>query len=296
MVTGRAVTSRGRPPDTRRPLLGPDTVAARLLGHPALLLGGPRALLLQVAHPGVAAGVVQHSGFEQDPFGRLARTLTAMEAVAFGSPRRADRALRTIGARHRRVSGRRPDGGTYSAADPELLLWVHATLVDTALVVDQRYIGLLDPAEREVFYDQSRSLARVFGVPEALVPGDLAAFRSYLAATILDLEVAEDARAIAAAVMRPTLGPRWGRMGDVLGAAVAPWLQAVTADLLPPELRRAYGLRRGAGCPAATVALDLAAGVSRTVSPRLPRGLQGPGSLGRLSGAVSDRLRPVAGP
>ena len=276
----------------RGPLLGPDTISARLLGHPALLLGGPRALLLQVANPGVAAGVAQHSAFTEDPFGRLARTLRSMEAIAFGSPERAAQALRVIGARHRPVQGLTEAGSPYSAGDPDLVLWVHATLVDTALAVDHRYIGLLSSRQREIFYQESKVLADAFRIPAELVPEDLAAFRCYMARSLAALQVGSDARAIARSVLRPAPPLPLGPLGPLLGMATAPWLEAVTADLLPRELRDAYGLQRGAGFAPAAVGLELTALVSRALAPRLPRPVVAPGTLGRIGGAVQTRFSP----
>ena len=272
---GPTLAGVGRGTDRREaPLLGPSTEAARVLGHPGVLLGGPRALLMQVAHPQVAAGVTQHSDFAADPFRRLVRTLRAMDRIAFGSGAQARQALRSLEARHRRVSGTTPAGLAYSAADPDLLLWVHATLVDTVLAVDRRYLGLLDSAGRGRFYDQSRVLARAFGIPERLVPADLAAFRTYMATAVAGLEVGPDARAIARLVIRPPMEAALGLPGAVASRLLAPVSESLTADLLPGRLRRAYGLRRGAGLvpdvvPAAW-SLDVAALVSRTVVARLP--------------------------
>ena len=112
-----------------------DAVIRRVGGESILLLGGGRALLMQLAHPQVAAGVADHSGFESDPFGRLRRTLDATYTMVFGTPEQARAAAAGINAVHRRVTG-----PGYRASDPELLLWVHATLVDTALRVLGRFL------------------------------------------------------------------------------------------------------------------------------------------------------------
>lgn len=266
-------------------LLGEETISARLLGHPGLLVGGPRAILLQVAHPEVAAGVAQHSEFTADPFGRLVRTLSAMDRIAFGSPDRAARTLRSLESRHRRVAGTTPGGDHYSALDPALMLWVHATLIDTSLVVDRRYLGLLDEADRHRFYAESRRLAAAFRIPETLVPPDLGSFREYMRNAAAVLEVGPDARAIARQVVRPPLGASLGRRGAVLGMLAGPLLEAVTADLLPGRLRRAYGLHRSPGLfpggalpgpagaladRAAATGFGVATALSRTLTPRLP--------------------------
>ena len=92
-----------------------------------ILVGGGRALLMQIAHP-VAQGVAEHSEWRRDRFGRLLRTLRPMFAIVFGNAEELREAARGVNAVHRGVTGR-----GYDAVDPELLLWVHATLVDTAL-------------------------------------------------------------------------------------------------------------------------------------------------------------------
>ena len=268
-------------------LLGRGTVSARLLTHPALLLGGPRAILMQVAHPKVAAGVADHSGFSSDPFGRLVRTLRTMDRIAFGSADRSARALQGLEARHRRITGTTSDGQEYSALDPALTLWVHATLVDTSLAVDGRYLGLLSRADRDRFYEESRLLAAAFRIPADLVPPDLASFRAYMGHMAGTLEVGQDARSIARHVLRPPLS---GPAGGAAGLLVAPVLEAVTADLLPGRLRRGYRLRRapsllpGLALPgplgaategAAALGIGLAAAVSRQVTARA-RGLPVP--------------------
>ena len=259
-------------------LLGRGTVSARLLTHPALLLGGPRAILMQVAHPKVAAGVADHSRFSADPFGRLVRTLRTMDRIAFGSPARSARALEGLEARHRRVTGTTAAGEEYSALDPALTLWVHATLIDTALTVDHRYLGLLGRDDRARFYEESLLLAAAFRIPDDLVPPDLASFRAYVDDVAGSVEVGADARSIARHVLRPPLS---GPAGGAVGVLAAPLLEAVTADLLPGRLRRAYRLRRvpspvpGLALPgplgaatdgAGALGMGLAAAVSRWVA------------------------------
>ena len=123
----------------------PDGAARRVSRELALMLGGGRALLLQVAHPLVAAGVAEHSGYRENPVERLEGTMNAVWAIVFGTRAQADRAARRVRVMHERVHGSLPEAmGRYPAGtrtrrwDPELLLWVHATLVDTALLVHGR--------------------------------------------------------------------------------------------------------------------------------------------------------------
>lgn len=239
-------------------LFADDAVIRRVDGELVLLLGGPRALLMQLAHPLVARGVAEHSGFQADPFARLQRTLDASFAIVFGSDEQAHAAADGVRVAHRRVRG---DG--YDANDPDLLLWVHSTLVDTALRMHNRFLRPLPPSEAEEFYRQSMSVAEVLGVPRDHQPSDLAAFRAYVRHAVATLVVSDDARRLAAAVLRPRL--------PIIAEPVVILVRNLTAGLLPPPLRRGYGLGwdplRQAALHAATVA-------SRQTLPLVPAALR----------------------
>src|SRR5262245_846689 len=121
-----------------------------------LFLGGPRALLLQIAHPAVAAAVEEHSDFRVDPLGRLNRTLDSVFNIVFGDRASARAAAERVVRRHGPVKGVIDEasaspwsGKAYHAQNPELLLWVHATLVDTALRVFRETVRELEPRETE---------------------------------------------------------------------------------------------------------------------------------------------------
>ena len=208
----------------------------RVSGEPVLLFGGGRAVLLEVAHPLVAAGVAEHSDFRGDPFGRLQRTLAAMSAIVFGSRAAAGEALRGIERAHERVRGTLDRdagpfraGTPYAGRDPELVRWVWATLLDTALRVYQRFVGPLDEAALEAYYTDQRAVARLLGVPDPLLPRDHAGFAGWFDAVLGgdELSVTDPAREIADAVLEHASG------GPVRG---------LTAALLPPRLREAFGL------------------------------------------------------
>src|SRR5438445_11799341 len=142
------------------------------------MLGGGRALLMQVAHPLVAAGVHAHSDYARNPWGRLARTMTGLYSVVHGTCEEADRVAAQVRAVHRNVRGKH-DGRRYSAFDADLMMWVHATLVDTGLVMYETFVGRLDRDVQEAFYDDMKLVARIFGVPEGVVPPTLADFGDY---------------------------------------------------------------------------------------------------------------------
>lgn len=223
-----------------------------------MLLGSGRALLMQIAHPMVAAGVADHSDFEADGFDRLWRTLDAVLTVAFGDTEQALAAADRVREIHRHVAGSR-GGRTYSALDSDLLLWVHATLVDTALVTYRRYVGPFPSVHRERYYEEMKRFAGAFGVPAETVPPNLPAFGRYLQETVARLEVTPEARRLADGILAPLTPPAL-----ILGRAL---LRASTAWLLPWELRGQFGLAWG---PARERAMRAGAAATRRTLPLVP--------------------------
>ena len=207
------------------------------------MLGGGRALLLQVAHPLVAAGVAEHSGYRENPWKRLEGTMNAVWAIVFGTCAQADRAARRVRAMHGKVNGRTreqmgpfPSGTPYSALDPQLLMWVHATLVDTALLVHERWVGSLSETQRGAYYEEMKTCARLFETPDEVMPATFADFQNYMAGMLQSPEicVTDTARDIAHSVMHPPL--------PLALRPAMKWSNLVTAGLLPADLRRDYGL------------------------------------------------------
>src|SRR5215213_4647543 len=136
-----------------------DSMVRRVHREFVVGLAGPRTLLLQATHPVAFAGFFAHTGALDEPYDRLARTAQVMDAIAFGPRAQAERMTRRVRAMHRRVrgelsepAGRFPAGTPYAADDPELLLWVLATLADSSLVAYQRYVGGLDRDERDAYW------------------------------------------------------------------------------------------------------------------------------------------------
>jgi uncharacterized protein (DUF2236 family) len=229
-------------------------VIRRVDGESVLLLGGGRALLMQLAHPLVADAVAEHSGFQSDPFARLQRTLEATFIIVFGTVEEAHEAAAGVRAVHDRVVGR-----GYRADDPELLLWVHATLVDTALRVHKRFLQPLRPADAERYYQESTVVAELLGVPRDVQPPDLDSFRAYVRRCVATLTVSDTARRLAHDVLHPRL-PWVVEPAAELG-------RQLTAGLLPPPLRLQYGLSWDGHRERA---LLLASVGSRLVLPRVP--------------------------
>lgn len=233
----------------------PGSTIRRVNSPPVLLLGGPRALLMQLAHPAVAKAVAEHSDFERDPFTRLRRTLQATSAIVFGDEDEAALAVASVRAVHGTVAG---EG--YRADDPELLLWVHATLVDTVLLMHRVFLRRLPRRVAEEYYQQSAVVAEALGLPRSHQPPDLAAFRDYVDRMVRTLDVDDTSRRLAKAVLHPRNVPL---MMEPAFAFVRP----LTVALLPARLRDAYGLRWDPVRGAAVAAVALG---SQAVLPRLP--------------------------
>jgi uncharacterized protein (DUF2236 family) len=283
----RAAT--GREVDPGSSLFGPGSVTWKVNREGILLVGGVRALLLQVAHPLVAAGVAAHSDFEKRPLERLWRTLDLTLAIVFDDAATAIRAVRQIEAVHERVRGALAEpvgpfrrGTPYVAEDPRLLFWVHATLVDSALVVYERFIGRLSRAERERYYQESKITARLFGIPDSLIPPDLAEFRRYFREMVRGstLAVGSAGKSIAASILDPPLFPGPRQLAGALGT--------LSVGLLPAEIRRRYRLgwsgRRQR-------ALDVLAAAARLGLPVLPSALR---DFPRAHRALANPADPAA--
>ncbi len=200
-----------------------------------VLLGGNAALLLQIAHPLVAAGVADHSDFRFRRIERLRRTLDLTLAVVFGDRATAERALRRIDHRHAAVIGRAADGRAYDARDPGLLLWVQTTLVLTSLRLYELVLGSLSAAEREAYWQEAKIPAATLGIPSTLLPTTLADLEGYERESLATAVIPDaTAKEVARAVLRPLAWlpdlAYWP--SDVLAAA-----------LLPADLRVAFGLR-----------------------------------------------------
>ncbi len=252
-------------------VFGPGSEVWRIGRERALVAAGPAALLLQLSHPLVAAGVAEHSGFHTDPLHRLRATLDATLTITFGDREQAATAAARIRSRHRRVTGRTrtavgpfPAGTSYRAEDPQLALWVLATLIWTALEFHHGFIAPLSHQRRARYQAEMSRFGELLGVPQELLPRSFADFTDYMRS--MDdavLSVGPQARALAAEILSAgTRGLPWP-LSDGVGGLVA----VLTAGLLPPRLRADYGLRWGWRERQAFLAVRLG---SRTAIPALP--------------------------
>jgi uncharacterized protein (DUF2236 family) len=227
--------------DPREGILGPGSIAWRLGGDLAVFLGGGRAALLQLAHPFVAYAVDQHSHARTDIIGRFQRTFRHVFAMVFGELDGALAAARRVHAIHARIHGEIPHavgswraGTPYHANDADALRWVHATLVDTVLVVRERLDGALPRALKDAFIVEQNRFAQLFGIPRALLPRDHGEHAAYMQRMLGGdrLAVAPCAREMAGFLLGRGAGAPLGRVAE-----------AVTASMLPRHLADAFGLR-----------------------------------------------------
>lgn len=142
-------------------LFGPTSVSWRIHSDPSMLIGGLRSLFLQTMHPLAMAGVAQHSDYKSDPWGRLNRTSRFVGSTTYGSTRSAEESIAIVRRVHERVVGTAPDGRSYSANDPHLLLWVHVAEIDSFLAAFDRYgNGKLRDADRDRYVFEMAEVAR----------------------------------------------------------------------------------------------------------------------------------------
>jgi uncharacterized protein (DUF2236 family) len=225
-------------------LFGPGSVTWRVNREQALLLGGGCALLEQLAHPMVAAGVSDHSDFRTDPLKRLRRTLDATLAIVFGTTEEAHQAAAGIRAVHARVRGALPEdvgrfgaGTSYHAEEPSLLAWVNATLFDTSVRTYELLFAPLSKADLERYYGESYEVARILGVPDTQMPPTIDGFRKWWSEMLRgdDVAIGSQGRELAQAVLTP-------KLRFVPRPAFAP-LTLFTIGLLPESVRDRYGYR-----------------------------------------------------
>jgi uncharacterized protein (DUF2236 family) len=208
-----------------------------------MVLAGGRALLLMAAHPVVFEGFFAATAAKGDPFARLERTAVVLETISYGDKADADRATAFVRRMHRsakgtlpRAAGRFPKGTPYSAADPELLFWVWGSLVDSCLLVYERYVAPLSDAERQAYWEDQRFVGKQFGIPLKAMPKRVEELPDYVAAMVDsgDLHVTADALDTAKNVI----------FKPPIPASLFPLREAInqtSVGLLPAAVRDLYG-------------------------------------------------------
>ncbi len=245
---------------------GPESLSWRVGSELVLHLAGPRALLMQFAHPMVAQGVADHSRFREDLLGRTRRTFGAVYKMLFGDVTTALAIARAVHKGHSRVrgslpvaAGRHAAGATYAANEPRLLGWVWATLIDSGLWAYERWVTPLSASERERWYDENLRTAALFGLGAADLPGSHVEFRGWMDEWIGgdELAVSPAGRELAQVFLRGAGWPGLGRLFTLLAAGT-----------LPPRLRDEFGLPWDLSTRTAFAALSTTVHVGARVTPR----------------------------
>jgi uncharacterized protein (DUF2236 family) len=231
--------------DRRAGIFGPDSLSWRINRESALFLGAGRAAILQLAHPWVVAGLAQHSSVLNNPIARFHNTFRIVFTMIFGSLDQALAAARHLYRLHTRIRGLLPEdvarwqrGSHYEANQIEALRWVYSTLVESAVLAYECALAPLTEAERDRYYQESRTLAALFGIPAQTLPANWSDFVTYnqeMHASSL-LGVNEAARAMAHRLLAGA--GSWIKLPH--------WYRALTAEWLPENLRNEFGLVFGA--------------------------------------------------
>lgn len=224
-----------------------DSMVRRLHRERLVLFSGVRALLMQACDPLAVVGLQRHSIIFDDPQARLQRTDERMSRIYFGGPEEAEETGRIVQAMHRRVRGKTPadygpvpKGTVYDASDPELGLWVLATLADSAAVYYERIFGSLTPEERERYWSEYRQVGELLGLPSDSMPATFEGLRQYVAQRLNDgsLWISEARREQAVRMILEPPFTGWLRTAAI---PLTETIRLISVGLLPPEIRALFG-------------------------------------------------------
>jgi uncharacterized protein (DUF2236 family) len=269
-------------------IFGTESLTWRIDREAINFLGAGRALLLQLAHPWVAAAIAKHSRTFADPIGRFHRTFGTVFTMVFGSLDQSLAAARQLHRRHAGITGHLSEaigpfdkGSAYHANDIAALRWVHATLVETALMAHDLVLPALSFEEREQYWAESRRFGALFGLMPADLPLDWASFTAYTATMAQSdiLTVSPAAREIVGQLFaggRPWLRP-------------PRWYQALSVQMLPERLREGFGLSFDAHDRAAA---DRALVWIRRIYPMLPARLRYVGPYQEAQARLRGKTEP----
>ena len=236
------------PDPTEVPALVPrrDGPVWKAAGDIRLLSTSGYALLLQVAHPTVGAGVLEHSNFREDPWGRLLRTLDYVHGSIYGGPELAGDIGRRVRAMHQGIKGVKPNGERYHALEPDAYAWVHATLASAFVDGHRMFANAMSPTQQEAFWQEWLRLGRLIGVRPDDLPEHWSGFADYFDRVIAeDLEDNETVHLVLETLDRPAPPPVRGMHPSLWRLLSAPSGRAqrlTTVGMLPPELRDKLGL------------------------------------------------------
>jgi uncharacterized protein (DUF2236 family) len=265
------------PTDQEVPALvvGPSSITWRRASDARMFFAAGYALVLQVAHPTVGAGVAEHSSYKQDPWGRLFRTLDFTNSLIYAQPAVAAAVARRIRSTHTRIKGVKADGSRYHALEPDAYAWVHATLFEAIASAHARFGNPLNGEQEQQFWVEWRRLGRLLGIRERDLPEHHPSFRRYFEAVVSEvLENNGTVHGVIESLSEPACPPlsRYVAPAWKLGAypaAIA--LRLATVGMLPPLLRERFGLGWTVGHELQLRALEAA---SRSTSALMPRSLR----------------------
>ncbi len=261
-VPGDGRYSGGMTTDGDLGYFGPKSVSWQVHREVTVLFGGARAVLMQAAHPLVIAGARATGFYERDPWKRLQRTLILTYTITFGTKAEAHAAADRINDVHARIQGVDDvTGRPYDALDPQLLLWVHACLVDSALLFEELTVGKLNDAGRQRFHEEQMLAAEMVKIPREIIPPTVPALRAYMADVIGrgDLRVTDSARRVAELFYHPPAEAEW--------RPVLKGVSRLAFATLPAPLREEFGISLG---PAKRAAMAATFAATRFARPLLP--------------------------
>lgn len=236
--------ARGEEPVSRstNALFPPESEIWRVHGDVAsMMVGGVAALLLQMLHPAVLAGVWDHSNFRADMLGRLRRTARFIAVTTYGDRADAEAAIARVRAIHARVAGTLPDGTPYRADDPALLAWVHVTEAWCFLAAWQRYGNRrLTSAQQDSYFAAFADIGRSLGASP--LPRDRRTTLDYMTAMQPQLVADTRTREVARLVLNQ-------EPANPLAIPLQRFVMQAAVDLLPPWARQMHGLQ---GSPSLT--------------------------------------------
>ena len=268
-------------------LLGPNSVAWRVVGHPMSIGGGMRALMIQALHPLAMAGVAQHSDYERRSLARLRRTAYYVTATTFGDTRTAHAAAERVKRVHRRIQGvDAVTGRPYSADDPDLQVWVHCTEWHSFLAAYRVFGRPLTPEQQDQYLAEGVVIGTLLGAPAELFPSSVAQYRDYFASVRPQLCLSESARKAITFVHKPPL--------QLDNAHLQPTMRilgSAAVAIVPSHLRTLAGLARPRWIDAAAVNAARPVGVALTMPliREVPRSV-----FGGDAHAIAVRARELA--
>jgi len=270
------------------PVLPPADEAARYVPDEASITwrrasdargfaGAGYALLLQVMHPTIGAGVSEHSDFRADPWGRLLRTLDFVNVSVYGGPEASAEMCRRVREMHKHIKGTKPDGSRYHALEPEAYAWVHATLAEAIITANDYFGRGFDDDQKQRLWSEWKRLGRLLGVRERDLPDSWGGFRHYFDRMVSEqLEATDAAREVLETLSEPTdpppfLPPALARVWGLAGTPLARVIGLATIGLLPPLLRERLGLEWTRAQDRELRAIGVA---SRALTPLMPESLR----------------------